>query len=60
MDEFFALMLKTATPQDVFYVCAEFGPVVSGYGLSCFPNPWQDQVRTRDELRKLWQKRCGE
>jgi len=60
MDEFFALMLKTATPQDVFYVCAEFGPVVSGYGLSCFPNPWQDQVRTRDELQKLWQKRCGE
>ena len=58
-DEMLAMMLRTAGPEDVFYLCPEFGPKASGYALSCFPDPWLDEVRTRDEIRNLWKKRVS-
>ncbi len=58
-DALFALVMKTASSSDVFYLVPEFGPQVSGYGLSGFPDVWLDEVRTRDELRILWRKHGG-
>ena len=60
MEELFRLVLKTAGPSDVIYLCPEIGPVVSGYARSCFPSPWNDEIRTRDELRARWHKCCSQ
>jgi hypothetical protein len=38
------------------FVCPEMGPVVGGYGLSTFPNSWEDKKILRLEIEKLWRK----
>ncbi|MEI6085918.1 MAG: hypothetical protein WCS70_16675 [Verrucomicrobiota bacterium] len=61
VDALFAAWLKGATGGEVLYVCPENGPddgpnSGAGYGLSCFPNVWQDAIWLRREYAKLWKK----
>jgi sugar phosphate isomerase/epimerase len=41
------------TDREIF-VCPEMGPVMHGYGLSAFPNNWEDAKVLRGELDRLW------
>jgi hypothetical protein len=41
------------TDREIF-ICPELGPVVGGYGLSTFPDGWEDKQILRDEIEKLW------
>lgn len=49
---------RESTPDDaVLYACPENGPkVVGNYGLSCFPDVWQDAIFTRNALREAWKR----
>lgn len=38
------------------YLCPEFGPRCSGYGLTTFPDVWKDACLLRKETDKLWKK----
>ena len=38
------------------FVCPELGPVEGGYGLSTFPNSWEDAKILRGEIERLWEK----
>jgi hypothetical protein len=38
------------------FICPELGPVEGGYGLSTFPNSWEDAKILRGEIEKLWRK----
>lgn len=40
---------------DEILVCPELGPISGGYALSTFPDSWQDAIRLRDEIDKIWQ-----
>ncbi|MCX7887802.1 MAG: xylose isomerase, partial [Verrucomicrobiae bacterium] len=42
VDALLACWLKGARGGEVLYVCPENGPIAHGYGLSCFPNVWDD------------------
>ncbi|MEO6846722.1 MAG: xylose isomerase [Chthoniobacterales bacterium] len=37
-------------------VVPEQGPVGSGYGLSCFPDVWEDIVVLNNEIKKVWKR----
>jgi hypothetical protein len=52
--------LKGATAGEVLYVCPEFGPVQSGYGLSSFPNVWADAIHLRRRTEEIWAKCLGD
>jgi len=52
--EAIALWLKAAEPGAEFWVLPELGPVNSGYGLSCFPNIWEDAIVLGNDLRTIW------
>jgi hypothetical protein len=41
------------------FVCPELGPVIGGYGLSTFPNSWEDAKVLRVEIDRLWKKVTG-
>jgi hypothetical protein len=56
IDALFACWLAGAKGGEVLYVCPEFGPVRSGYGLSSFSNPWKDAVYLRARTEALWKK----
>jgi hypothetical protein len=56
VDAFLACWLKKAKAGDVLYACPELGPVASGYGLSCFPNVWEDAIYLRRKIEELWRK----
>ncbi len=43
------------TSREIF-VCPEMGPLVGGYGLSSFPNSWEDAKVLRVEIERLWRK----
>ncbi len=60
IDALFACWLKGAKGGEVLYVCPEFGPVAHGYGLSTFPNVWEDAIRLRAETENLWQKNLAQ
>ncbi|MEO7598982.1 MAG: xylose isomerase [Opitutus sp.] len=56
----FKTVMKTAKQQDVFYACPENGPKDhGGYALACFPDPWLDAIRVRDEVAALWIRQGG-
>ncbi len=55
IDALLACWLKGAKGGEVLYVCPEFGPL-GGYGISTFPNVWDDAIWLRAETEKLWQK----
>jgi sugar phosphate isomerase/epimerase len=42
---------------ETVYICPEFGPKNSGYGLSTFPDVWKDAVFTREKIAELWKAR---
>jgi hypothetical protein len=54
LDELLACWLKGAKGGEVLYVCPEFGPVASGYGLSVFPDVWKDAIWLREKTEELW------
>jgi hypothetical protein len=56
VDAFLACWLKGAKGGEVLYACPEFGPISSGYGLSCFPNVWKDAIYLRAQTEALWKK----
>ncbi|NQU09245.1 xylose isomerase [bacterium] len=55
VDAFFACWLRGARGGEVLYGCPEFGPR-GGYGISTFPDVWQDAVWLRAAIDKLWRK----
>lgn len=55
VEDLLACWFKGARGGEVLYVCPEFGPKV-GYGLTTFPNVWEDAKLLRSETEKLWQK----
>ncbi len=56
VDALLACWLKGAKGGEVLYVCPENGPIAHGYGLSTFPNVWEDAIFLAKETEKLWQK----
>ena len=54
VDALIACWLNGAKGGEVIYVCPEFGPANSGYGLSGFPNVWKDAVLLRAKTEALW------
>jgi len=46
-------------PRNELWVCPELGPK-PGYGLSCFPDSWQDAIVLGNDIRKIWCELVGE
>jgi hypothetical protein len=46
-------------PRNELWVCPELGPK-PGYGLSCFPDSWQDAIVLGDDIRRIWNELRGE
>lgn len=40
-------------PGGEFWVCPELGPKL-GYGLSCFPDSWQDAIVLGNDIKEIW------
>lgn len=55
LDALLACWFKGARGGEVLYVCPEFGPLL-GYGLTNFPNVWEDAKLLRIETETLWNK----
>jgi len=51
----FDYWLAGPRPNNELWVVPELGPKKSGYGLSAFPNIWEDVVVLGKDLQKLWQ-----
>ena len=60
VDALLACWLAGAGRDDVLYVCPEFGPIQSGYGLSSFPNVWEDAIYLRRRTEEIWKNRTGQ
>lgn len=56
IDDLFACWFAGAKGGEVLYVCPEFGPVSSGYGLTSFSDPWKDAIYLRAQIEALWKK----
>ena len=56
IDALLACWFEAARGDEVVFVCPEFGPTNSGYGLSCFPNVWEDAIYLRARTEELWEK----
>ena len=41
-------------PGNALWVVPELGPKCSGYGLSCFPDIWDDVIVLGNDLKALW------
>jgi hypothetical protein len=54
LDALIACWLKGAKGGEVLYVCPEFGPAASGYGLSSFANVWKDATWLRGKTEAIW------
>lgn len=54
VDALLECWFENAKGDEVLYVCPEMGPVVSSYGLSIFPNVWQDALVVQRETQRLW------
>ena len=54
VNDLIACWMKGAKGGEVVYVCPEFGPTNSGYGLTSFANPWKDAILLRSITEKLW------
>ena len=59
VDALFACWLEGASGDEILYVCPEFGPIKSGYGLSCFPNVWEDAIYLRRRTEEIWRGRIN-
>ena len=51
-----ASWIRGARGKKTLYAVPELGPQGSGYALSCFPDIWEDAIRAKDEIRKVWRK----
>jgi hypothetical protein len=56
IDQLFACWLKGAKGGEVLYVCPEYGMMDGSYGLSCFPNIWNDTIFVAKKTEALWKK----
>ena len=54
VDALFGCWMEGAKGGEVLYVCPEFGPVNSTYGLTCFPNVWKEAIFLRGKTESLW------
>jgi len=45
--------LEGQRPGNELWVCPEIGPKF-GYGLSCFPDSWQDAIVLGNDIRAIW------
>jgi len=54
LNRLLAIWMKGARGGEVLYVCPEFGPAASGYGLSTFADVWKDAVLLRKRTEELW------
>ncbi|MGJ3242543.1 MAG: xylose isomerase [Opitutales bacterium] len=52
--DLFVCWLNGPRPGNTLYVVPELGPIHHTYGLSCFPNVWEDAKRARKEYQKAW------
>lgn len=50
----FDLWLSGDRPNNEFWVLPELGPKCAGYGLSCFPDVWEDAIVLGNDLKGLW------
>jgi hypothetical protein len=55
VDALFGCWMEGAKGGEVLYVCPEFGPVSSSYGLSSFADVWKDAILLREKTEALWQ-----
>jgi hypothetical protein len=49
------LTANLTTDREIF-ICPELGPLAGGYALSTFPSSWEDTLRLREEIDRLWSK----
>jgi hypothetical protein len=56
VEDLFRLWLKGKQDGREVFVVPEMGPVPSGYNISTWPSSWEDAVRLRVLLDKLWKK----
>jgi hypothetical protein len=56
LDALLACWFKGAKGGEVVYICPEFGPVMSTYGLSNMPDVWKDAIWLRGKIDALWKK----
>jgi len=54
----FRYWLEGTYDHEEFWVVPELGPV-GGYGLSCFPNIWEDTVALGNDLKAIWKELTG-
>lgn len=54
IDRLLAVWMKGARGGEILYVCPEFGPANSGYGLSTFADVWKDAILLRKRTEELW------
>lgn len=56
VEDLFRLWLKGKQDGREVFVVPEMGPVPGGYNISTWPNSWEDAIRLRVLLDKLWKK----
>lgn len=56
IDALIACWMKGAKGGEVLYVSPEFGPVLSGYGISSHANVWKDAIWLREKTEEIWKK----
>ena len=54
LDTLLAVWFKGAKGGEEIYICPEFGPVNSGYGLGSFANVWDDAILLRQKTEDLF------
>ena len=48
--------LQGAKPGKTLHIVPELGPQGSGYALACFPDIWEDAIREKNEIIKVWRR----
>ncbi len=56
VEDLFRLWLKGKQDGRELFVVPEMGPIPGGYNISTCPNSWEDAVRLRGLLDKVWKK----
>lgn len=56
IEDLFRLWLKGKQDGREVFVVPEMGPVPGGYNLSTLPNSWEEAIRLRGLLDKVWKK----
>lgn len=56
VEDLLVLWLKGPQPKGELWLVPELGPKCSTYGLSSFPDIWEDTMRCRKEIDKAWKR----